>query len=31
MEKPVFATENIYQVMLDCWNANAESRPVRFG
>lgn len=29
MEKPEFATENIYNVMKDCWKFGAIERPVR--
>lgn len=28
MEKPKYATTDIYDVMLNCWNAKPESRPL---
>lgn len=28
MEKPPYATQDIYDVMLNCWNAKPESRPL---
>ena len=27
MEKPKYATQDIYDIMLNCWNAKPESRP----
>lgn len=29
MEKPVYATETIYDVMKDCWKIETTERPVR--
>lgn len=29
MEKPDFAPQNIYEMMLRCWNKEASERPVR--
>jgi FMS-like tyrosine kinase 1 len=29
MEKPEFATDEIYKTMLDCWNKEPKTRPVR--
>lgn len=28
MEKPSFANQDIYDIMLNCWNAKPESRPL---
>lgn len=28
MEKPSFANEDVYDIMLNCWNAKPESRPL---
>lgn len=28
MEKPSFANQDVYDVMLNCWNAKPESRPL---
>lgn len=28
MDKPEFATQKIYNVMLSCWSTNPESRPL---
>ena len=28
MEKPKYCTQDIYDIMLNCWNAKPESRPV---
>ncbi|XP_037049515.1 vascular endothelial growth factor receptor 1-like isoform X2 [Bradysia coprophila] len=27
MDKPEYATEEVYHIMLNCWNVNAETRP----
>jgi FMS-like tyrosine kinase 1 len=29
MDKPDFATQTIYDVMLDCWKKEPDTRPVR--
>jgi FMS-like tyrosine kinase 1 len=28
MEKPKYATQDLYDIMLNCWNAKPESRPL---
>jgi Protein tyrosine and serine/threonine kinase len=28
MEKPAFANRDVYDIMLNCWNAKPESRPL---
>lgn len=28
MEKPAFASRDVYDIMLNCWNAKPESRPL---
>ena len=28
MEKPPFANQDVYDIMLNCWNAKPESRPL---
>lgn len=28
MEKPQFANQDIYDIMLNCWNAKPETRPL---
>lgn len=30
MEKPMFATQELYEIMLSCWRLKADSRPLFF-